>query len=167
MSMTGIVWSLGFFLLFFAVGILIVVLGVRQIRDGLGARSWPRIDAALEKCEVATRVGNGVITYHVAVQYTYAVAGVRYAGTTLAIGAGGRSDRTPAETAQRRVLAMNRFMIRYNPDQPDMAAIFLSTKGQIFSIFFMGVFWLILTTCITSAIFAMSGGFRLIGRWMT
>jgi hypothetical protein len=163
MSVGSAVFLSLFVLLFLAVGILIVVVGVRQIRDGRSARSWPTVDARLEQCAVERTPRSGQVTWHVALKYTYCVAGVPHAGTTLAIGAGGTSSRKRHEKERRRVLAMEPFMIRYHPDRPDMSAIFLSTTTQMYWVFFMGVFWLAGTSCFALIVLSVSGARGAVG----
>jgi hypothetical protein len=148
------------FLAAFATGILILVLGVRQIRHGRAARTWPVVDAQLQKCAVENGPGAGTTTWYVALQYTYCVAGVRYAGATLAIGAGGSSWRKKSENDRRSVLAMARFTVRYNPDQPDMSAVFLSRTTQIYWVFCMGIFWLGGASCMALLLLFMTGAWH-------
>jgi hypothetical protein len=144
-------------LLFHAIGVLILLAGMKQIRHGLGTRSWPTTDAVLERCVVESRrTGGHGIAYHAAVKYSYAVDGVRYTGDTLAIGYAASNTRQAHEAARRRVLDMEDFVIRYHPEKPEMSTIFASENALIFGTFVMGLFWLTFTTCMTFVVLAMA-----------
>lgn len=152
-------------LLGYAVGMLVLVAGARQIREAWAARSWPTMPAVLQKCEVATRSASNSTVYYVALKYTYAVAGVAYGGTTLAIGTYGSSNRASAEEAQRTVVAMRPLIIRYNPAQPDVSAVCLSDPSEMYGTFFGGLFALAIVTCVTLGVLFLSGGLHAIGQW--
>ena len=145
-------------LLCYAIGVFLFMHGMRQVRSGLAARSWPTTDACLEKClvERAPSAGSG-ITYHVSVKYSYAVNGVRYTGDCLAIGYGGSSGREAHEMARRRVVDMERFIVRYDPARPEMSTIFASENSLIFGTVVAALFWLTLTTCFTIIALIASG----------
>lgn len=146
-----------FILLFYGVGILTMLKGIAEIRYGIGARSWPIIDAHLNKCEfVIRRAGNG-LTYHVSVKYNYVLAGVCHTGDSLAIGYFASSNREAHEVTYRKVIGMTRFVVRYNPAKPDMSTIFPSENSLIFGTFTFAAGWLMVTTCFFLAMLAMSG----------
>jgi hypothetical protein len=151
--------------LFYALGILVLRGGIGQIRDGLGARGWPTTNAVLESCTVARRRANNGPVYYVAAKYSYAVEGVRYTGDTVAIGYESTGDRKAHEMAQRRVLNMDRFSIRYHPEKPEMSTIFASGNSLVYGTFVVGVVWLTFTTCFALLVLAISGVGRTILAW--
>ena len=151
-------------LLCYVIGIWLLVEGLKQIRLGLAARSWPTTDASLNKCVVEARYASNTRVYQVSVKYAYAVAGVAYTGDTLAIGYGASSGREAHEMARRRVLDMDRFVIRYHPEQPEMSAIFPSENSLIAGTFVFSLLWLSFTICFTLLALATSGvGSALLG----
>lgn len=141
----------------YAAGIFLLSAGIRQIRTGLAARNWPTADARLEKCEIESRFADHCVVYRVAVKYSYAVAGVRYAGDTLAVGYGGSSDRSPHEAARREVLGLERFTVRYDPARPGVSAIFASENSLVFGTFVVSLLWLAFTLGFTAIVLAVSG----------
>lgn len=157
MSFTAILITL-VLLLCYAIGILLFVQGVKQIRSGLAARRWPTTAARLGKCVVERAPSGGnVATYHVSVKYSYSLAGKRYSGDSLAIGYGASSNREAHEMARRKVLDMERFVIRYDPEQPETSTIFASENALLFGTVCAALFWLILTTCFTTVALIVSG----------
>lgn len=145
-------------LLSYAAGIFILLAGIKESRLVLGARSWPTTDAFLEKCVVERAPGGGSgITYHVRVKYAYMLAGVRYPGDTLAIGYCASSQRHAHELARQRVMEMDRFVIRYHPDKPELSTIFASENSLVFGMVVFALFWLTLITCFTSIALIVSG----------
>jgi hypothetical protein len=145
-------------LLCYVLGVLTLREGIRQIRYGLGARSWPTTDALLKTCSVESRpTGGKGIVYQVSVKYAYALAGVSYTGDTLAIGYSASSNRETHEMARRRVTGMKRFVIRYHPEKPEISTIFASENALVFGLFVVGLFWLALTTCFTIVALAIGG----------
>lgn len=141
----------------YSAGILILTAGVRQIRTGLAARGWPSVDARLEKCAVECGGASNTRSYHLAVKYSYAVAGVRYVGDTLAIGYGGSSARRPHEEACREVLGMDRLTVRYDPAHPEVSTIFASENALVFGTFVFGLLWMAFAIVFTVIVLAASG----------
>jgi hypothetical protein len=141
----------------YAAGILILSAGIRQIRTGFAARSWPSTDARLEKCRVESRSTNGGLAYHVAVKYSYALAGVTYTGDTLAIGYNGSSDRAAHESFRNDLLALERFTVRYDPAHPEVSTIYASENALVFGMFVVGLLWMTFTIGFTVAVLAFSG----------
>lgn len=141
----------------YGAGILILTAGMRQIHTGLAARNWPSVDARLEQCEVESRHASGSRAYHVAVKYSYSIAGVRYVGDTLAIGYGGSSARRPHEEARQEVLALERFTVRYDPAHPEVSTIFASENSLVFGLFVAGLLWMAFAIGFTAIVLAVSG----------
>jgi len=141
----------------YGAGILILTAGVRQIRTGLAARNWPSVDARLEKCEMESGNASNGRSYHVAVKYSYSIAGVRYEGDTLAIGYGGSSARRPHEDARREILGMKRFTVRYDPANPEVSTIFASENSLVFGLFVVGLLWMACAIIFTAIVLAVSG----------
>lgn len=141
----------------YGAGILILTAGVKQIRTGLAARNWPSVDARLEKCQVESGCANNTRSYHVAVKYSYAIAGVRYEGDTLAIGYGGSSARRPHEEACQEILRLERFTVRYDPAHPEVSTIFASENSLVFGLFVVGLLWMAFALGFTAIVLAASG----------
>lgn len=143
--------------LFYAIGIFILAAGIKEIRIGFAARNWPTVDASLQKCVVERPPGSSNVVYHLAVKYVYVVAGTRFTGDTLAIGYGASSDRAPHETARQELLGMKRFVVRYDPDRPEVSTVYASENALIFGLAVFGLLWLAFTTCFAVIVLAISG----------
>jgi hypothetical protein len=141
----------------YAAGILILSAGIRQIRTGFAARNWPSTDARLEKCKVESRSAGEGVAYHLAVKYSYALAGVTYTGDTLAIGYNGSSDRAAHESFRNDLLALERFTVRYDPAHPEVSTIHASENALIFGTFVVGLIWMTFTLGFTVIVLAISG----------
>lgn len=151
----------------YGAGILILTAGVRQIRTGLAARSWPTVDARLEKCEVESRYASSTRAYHVAVKYRYSIAGVHYVGDTVAIGYGGSSARRPHEDARRDILGLKRFTVRYDPAHPEVSTIFASENSLVYGLFVAGLVWMAFAIGFTAIVLAASGVGAAMLAWIT
>ena len=91
----------------YALGVALVRKGLEEIRFGVGARTWPLVDAHLERCVLnVRRTGDRGTLYDVSVSYTYHLAGRRYTGNCLAIGYSASSNRQAHELAHQRVIGM-------------------------------------------------------------
>lgn len=141
----------------YAIGIVILSEGIRQIRTGFAARNWPFTDATLEQCKVESRPAGGAIAYHVAVKYSYALAGVTYTGDTLAIGYNGSSERAAHESFRNDLLAIERFTVRYDPAHPEVSTIHASENSLVFGMLVAGLLWMTFTVVFTVIVLAVSG----------
>ncbi|MFC5478014.1 DUF3592 domain-containing protein [Massilia suwonensis] len=152
-------------LLCYAIGILLVKLGLRDIRLGLGARTWPTAPARLERCVIGRPPLSTSPVSQVLVKYSYTVAGVRYSGDNLAIGYLASNNRRVHEETRQRVLDMPSFRIRYHPDQPDISTIFPAENSLVFGTFVFALLWLAFTTVFTLIVLAISGVGRTMLDW--
>jgi hypothetical protein len=153
-------------LLCYAFGIFILIQGIKEIRLGLGARSWPTVDACLQRCTLdAFPTGGNGIVYRVSVKYTYTLASLSYTGENLAIGYGGSNNREEQERVRQQIMGMSRFVIRYHPEKPEESTIFPAENSLIFGGFVGGVIWLGLTSCFTIVALAISGLWRSMFAW--
>lgn len=129
----------------YLIGFAVLRAGINEIRTGFATRRWPTTDAVLERCVVDSRRTSNSRVHEVSVKYTYSLAGKRYTGENYAIGYLASSFRHTHERARQRVLDMDRFVVRYDPAQPGISAIFPSTNTQIFWTFGFSLFWLGMT----------------------
>jgi hypothetical protein len=153
-------------LLCYAIGIFILIQGMKEIRLGLGARSWPTADARLQRftLDAFPTGGNGIV-YRVSVKYTYTLAGLSYTGDNLAIGYGGSNNREEQERVRRKIMDMSNFVIRYHPEKPEISTIFPAENSLIFGTFVVGVLWLGFISCFTIVALAISGVGRSMLAW--
>jgi hypothetical protein len=141
----------------YSLGILLLRAGIRDIRYGRGARTWPETEARLQRCTVdAFPTGGNGLVYRVSVRYTYTLAGLSYTGNNLAIGYTGSNDREAEERVRRKIMGMSKFVIRYHPEKPDISTIFPAENALIFGTFVFGLLWLGLTSFLTIVVLALS-----------
>src|SRR5689334_9986248 len=91
-----------FFSIFFAIGFLILGIGLYSLRMSYLAKNWPTTEGKVTHSEVQASSDSDWTTFEAIVKYRYVVSGVIYEGDRIAFGYSGSSLRpTHQEIADR------------------------------------------------------------------
>lgn len=141
----------------YAAGFFLLSTGIDVAKAGMNARTWPTVVAHLQECTVtSSRAKNGTV-YRAEVKYDYAVGGMPYSGDTLKFDKWSSSYYDNHAADCERVNAMAPFMVRYDPEQPQVSTVFPSEGAAFSFVLYLGVGWLSFTTLITIALLVVTG----------
>ena len=139
-----------FISLFYAVGFGVLGYGIRSLILSNTAKTWPTTEGDVESCTITESSDSDGTTYKVDVQYSYTVAGTRYAGDRIAFGYAGSSGRTAHQEIADRLSGAKTVHVRYDPANPSRAVLsFGLNRSTIFMLVF-GATWLLFVTGFTA-----------------
>lgn len=146
-----------FFLPFYGFGILVLSMGIDTVEKGWNARSWPVVAASLHDCVVTRTSGRKGPTFRADVKYTYVAGGKQYPGDLLRFDRVSSSDRERYLEECLHLRAMAPFMVRYDPEQPQVSVVFPPDRFELSSAFYFGSIWLLLVIILSIAALIASG----------
>lgn len=139
-----------FLLLFMAVGLVPLVMGIREVQRARESLSWPTVEGRIVRSGVrseqrTSRDDNGnqrTTTYYYAdLSYDYAVDGRPLTGTRLTLSEGQSGSEADAKTTAERYPVDATVDVAYDPNAPDQSVLEPGKwGGATFLLIFGGVF---------------------------
>lgn len=142
---------------FYAVGFVMLYQGWADIRQGVGARTWPMVSAHWKACVLEHQASERGVNYRVRVAYTYQVAGRQYLGDNVAIGYVGSGAREAHAALHQRLLDLQPFVVRYCPGHPEVSTILPAENALVYGTLVWSLGWLAATTVAALGIWVASG----------
>lgn len=120
-------FAIAFGMFFALAGLLLTSAGLKSFNTARRARTWPTVDATLDKCEVvpsASSAGNRP-NYRIMLAYRYQIAGVDYSGDSITLNILSHASREETEKLHRSLTSMRRFVVRYDPTDHATSTVML------------------------------------------
>ena len=116
-----------FVAIFFILGLVLLLIGIRQRSKAKAAAEWPTttgtiISASLQENSSLDSDNNTQITYEPLVQYQYSLIGQRYVGTRLSFGHMSYDYRTAAKKIAAYVPGAQ-VTVHYDPTDPSQSVL--------------------------------------------
>lgn len=134
-----------FLTLFLAIGVFILGAGAVSLQRATAAAAWPTTAGRLDDVQLVTDRDPDGVSWRVALRYTYEVDGRRHAGSNLAFGYGGSSDRAPHEAILARLAGARSVEVRYDPERPDRSTLTYGANHAHYAVLAFGATWLLFT----------------------
>lgn len=110
-------------LVFSALAIGLVVLGLFALRERSRSRGWATTAGTIASSSVSHFTDRNGTTYRPLVMYGYSVGAVRFMSSRLAFRSAGTSDREAAMKAAGRYKPGSRVQVFYDPLEPEQAVL--------------------------------------------
>lgn len=135
---------------FAAVGLALLAYGLRTAWRAGSAATWPVAEGTLTEAHLDSRSsGESGTTYEIKVAYRYSVAGREYAGWRLAFGYAGGDDKASQERLLAALKGARALEVRYDPSDPEVAALSYGVHRGIWATIALGAIWLAITVGIS------------------
>lgn len=124
-------------LLFVAVGVVMLVIGVTGLRRAVASTEWPTTQGEILSSEVE-RVRRDdhdrgpSTTFHARIRYGYSVGGEPYTGDRVGIGDYGTNTNHHARSVVRRYPVGSHVTVYYDPDRPRIALLEPGVRASAF-----------------------------------
>ncbi len=131
-------------LLFVAVGVAMLVVGVIGLRRAAASADWPTTQGVIVSSEVERVRRNDpdrgwTTTFHARISYGYSVGGEPYTGDRVGIGDYGSNTNHRARSVVRRYPVGSHVTVYYDPDRPRIALLEPGVRPMAFVIPGIGV----------------------------
>ncbi len=126
-------------LLFVAVGVVMLVIGVTGLRRAMASTEWPTTQGEVLTSEVE-RVRHRhhdrgpSTTFHARISYGYSVGGEPYTGDRVGIGDYGSNTNHHARSVVRRYPVGSHVTVYYDPDRPRIALLEPGVRASAFAV---------------------------------
>ena len=136
-----------------AFGLVGAIYGVGVVRKAAAIMHWPSTRGTVETSATRTHKERRSVRYSVDVTYSYEVLGVKYRGSSMAVGGGfSTDDKSLSEFRSRCYPVGSTLPVYYNPDDPSEAylertshqpytALILSAAALMFGTMFTIAGW--------------------------
>lgn len=131
-------------LLFVAVGVGMLVVGVIGLRRAAASTDWPTTQGVIVSSEVERVRRNDpergfTWTYHARISYGYSVGGEPYTGDRVGVGDYGSNTNHHARSVVRQYPVGSHVTVYYDPDRPQIALLEPGVRPMAFVIPGIGV----------------------------
>jgi len=128
------------YIVFFVLGLFLVILSIITKKKAKAAQSWPTIPGVILSSRVDVHTsrdsdGDRKTTYEPVVAYQYTIMGREYTGSRIAFGSNTFSRRKCDEIIARYPVSQP-VMVHYNPDKPESATLETEVQGGTASLVF-------------------------------
>ncbi len=156
-----------FFLIFLAVGLGLVGVGLNAMWKSNQVSDWPTATGHFLERKLIEDSDSDSTTYRVVVKYVYSVAGVDFQSDRLAFGYMGSSGHEMHQSILDKLLRGESVRVRYNPAEPSEAVLAYGLNNSMLSLIIFGAVWTIFTLGLFSLFYITgSADTRLIERLM-
>lgn len=132
-----------FFSVFFAIGFLILGIGLYSLRMSYLAKNWPTTDGTVTLCEVQSSTDSNKNTYEAIVKYRYSVAGSTYDGNRIAFGYSGSSLRSAHQEIADRLTGVKTVVVRYDPKNASRSVLTYGLNRSTIILLVFGSTWVV------------------------
>lgn len=157
-------WLSLFPLLFLVVGLILLVIGARQLYQGEQSKAWPTVQGKIAVAELGKRVDrdsdNSTVstTYSADISYDYIVDDVAYVNGDLHFGSVSSSDPSSARRLLQRYPVGKVVTVYYNPAQPQQAVLEPGIAGVTWILPVIGLIFAVVGTGFTWGVLRLLGG---------
>lgn len=138
-----------FFSVFFAIGFLILGIGLYSLRMSYLAKHWPTTEGKITVCEVKESKDSDSTTFEAIVKYGYVVAGRSYEGDRIAFGYSGSSLRSAHQEIADRLTGVKTVLVRYDPKDASRSVLTYGINRSTIILLVFGATWVLFVTGLT------------------
>ena len=134
--------------IFVAVGVLLLVVGYRDISEAGTSADWPTVQgtivsSAVDSRRSSTSQGRPRTTFHADVRYKYAVGGAELVGDRVTVGDDTSTSSSDAREIVARYPAGSKVTVSYDPANPAQSVLEPGVHGRAFKKPFIGIIFLL------------------------
>ena len=138
-----------FFSIFFAIGFLILGIGLYSLRMSYLAKNWPTTEGKILQCEVKADTDSNRTTFEAIVKYDYVVGGTRYEGDRIAFGYSGSSLRSAHQEIADRLTGVKTVLVRYDPKDASRSVLTYGLNRSTIILLVFGTTWTVFVAGLT------------------
>ncbi|MEZ5894385.1 MAG: DUF3592 domain-containing protein [Parvularculaceae bacterium] len=143
--MGGSVFLTLFFGLFLVIGVSILGFGARSYTLSKQAADWPTTPGTVTSSDFVVSSDDDSTTYRAKVEYKYNPDGIERTGDKIAFGYAGSSSRKFHEEIYEALPVGTQVAVRYDPNNPDRAALSHGVNQSIIFMLIFGAVWTMFT----------------------
>ncbi len=120
-------------LLFVIMGVVILLFGIRQMRQASASQSWPAVSGVITVSALGKHMGNerhDSPTYSADIRYDYMVDDASYVNGAVQFGQVNSSDPSGARAVLKRYAVGQAVEVYYNPANPAQAVLEPGLQGS-------------------------------------
>jgi len=138
-----------FFSIFFAIGFLILGIGLYSLRMSYLAKNWPTTEGKILQCEVKADTDSNRTTFEAIAKYDYMVGGTRYEGDRIAFGYSGSSLRSAHQEIADRLTGVKTVLVRYDPKDASRSVLTYGLNRSTIILLVFGTTWTVFVAGLT------------------
>ena len=138
-----------FFSVFFAIGFVILAIGLYSLWMSCLARNWPTTEGRITQCEVKESRDSSTTDFEAIVKYSYVVAGSTYEGDRIAFGYSASSLRSAHQEIADRLTGVKTVLVRYDPKDASRSVLTYGLNRATIILLVFGGTWVVFVTGLT------------------